>query len=69
MSEPVSVPVQLGDRSYDILIGSGLVARAGAEISRVLPGARAAIVTDENVAARHLPALQASLDEAGIGHA
>jgi 3-dehydroquinate synthase len=69
MSEPVVVPVALGDRSYDILIGPGLVARAGAEIARVLPGARAAIVTDENVAARHLPALQASLDEAGISHA
>lgn len=69
MSEPVIVPVALGDRSYDILIGSGLVARAGAEISRVLPGARVAIVTDETVAGHHLPALQASLDVAGIGHA
>jgi 3-dehydroquinate synthase len=69
MSEPVSVPVQLGERSYEILIGSGLVARAGAEVSRVLPGVRAAIVTDENVAAKHLPELQASLDAAGVGHA
>jgi 3-dehydroquinate synthase len=69
MNEPVVVPVALGDRSYDILIGSGLVARAGAEIARVLPGARAAIVTDETVAALHLPALQASLDAAGVGHA
>ncbi|MGB8819129.1 MAG: 3-dehydroquinate synthase [Rhizobiaceae bacterium] len=69
MSGTVTVPVALGARSYDILIGPGLIARAGAEIARVLPGARAAIVTDENVAARHLKALEASLDAAGIGHA
>src|SRR5690606_33453240 len=53
-------------RTYDILIGAGLVARAGEEISRRLPGVRAAIVTDTNVAAAHLAALVASLDRAGI---
>ena len=68
MNDVTTVPVVLGDRSYDILIGSGLIARAGVEIARVLPGARAAIVTDENVAAQHLMALEASLDAAGIGH-
>ncbi|MBL8582810.1 MAG: 3-dehydroquinate synthase, partial [Rhizobiaceae bacterium] len=48
MSEPVVIPVGLGERAYDILIGTGLVARAGEEIARRMPGARAAIVTDEN---------------------
>ncbi|MEP9372968.1 3-dehydroquinate synthase [Mesorhizobium sp. KR1-2] len=65
-SGAVKVEVGLGERAYDILIGSGLVARAGEEIAARLPGIRAAIVTDENVAAAHLETLTASLDKAGI---
>lgn len=64
--EPVRVEVGLGDRAYDILIGGGLVARAGAEIAARMPGVRAAIVTDENVAKAHLEAFSASLESAGI---
>ena len=63
---PVKVEVSLGARSYDILIGAGLVRRAGAEIARRLPGIRAAVVTDANVAARHLEPLRESLAAAGI---
>ena len=62
----VTVEVGLGDRAYDILIGPGLLARSGAEIARRLPGTRAAIVTDENVAAAHLDTLKAGLAGAGI---
>ncbi len=65
----VTVGVDLGDRSYDILIGTGLIAAAGKEIAARMPGVRTAIVTDENVAAAHLPALKASLAEAGIASA
>ena len=43
MTGHVTVPVGLGDRAYDILIGPGLVGRAGAEIARLLPGVRAAM--------------------------
>ena len=57
--EGVTVEVGLGDRAYDILIGPGLLSRAGEQISNRLPGIRAAIVTDENVAAAHLSALVA----------
>ena len=60
------VVVGLGDRSYDILIGPGLIGRAGREIGQRLPGVRAAIVTDDNVAAAHLPKLAESLEDAGI---
>jgi 3-dehydroquinate synthase len=67
-NDPVKVEVGLGDRAYDILIGPGLIADAGARISERLPGVRAAIVTDENVAASHLQALSAGLDGAGIAH-
>ncbi|PYE89039.1 3-dehydroquinate synthase [Phyllobacterium leguminum] len=64
--EFTTVPVSLGERSYDILIGPGLIARAGEEIARRLKGARAAIVTDENVAGHYLDALMESLKSAGI---
>lgn len=60
------VPVSLGDRSYEILIGNNLIEKAGEEVARVLPGVRAAIVTDENVALLHLSGLQASLEAASI---
>ena len=63
------VPVSLGARSYDILIGPGLMAQAGARIAKIAPGAACAIITDTHVAASHLPALQAGLDAAGIRHA
>ncbi len=63
------VEVELGARSYDILIGPGLIARAGGYIQSLAPGSSCAIVTDANVAAIHLPALEKSLDEAGVRHA
>ncbi len=61
-----SVRVDLGDRSYDILIGPGLIARAGAEITARRPQVRCAVITDTNVASAHLGALTASLEKAGI---
>lgn len=61
-----TVPVALGGRSYDIAIGRGLLAEAGARIRRALPKANAAIVTDEHVAALHLASLKGSLEAAGI---
>jgi 3-dehydroquinate synthase len=64
-----TVKVALGDRGYDILIGAGLLERAGAEIGARLPRARAAIVTDANVAGIHLGTLVASLERAGIATA
>lgn len=61
-----TVNVSLGARAYDILIGPGLLQSAGEEIARRLPGVRAAIVTDSNVAEGHLATLQAGLEVAGI---
>jgi len=65
---PVTVTVDLGTRSYDILIGRGLLARIGDEIAARLPGVRAAIVTDETVARLHLSELTTSLRDKGIDH-
>ncbi len=56
-----TVPVALGDRAYDILIGPGLLARAGELVSARFPKARFGIVTDENVARHHLKPLEAAL--------
>jgi 3-dehydroquinate synthase len=60
------VRVALGARSYDILIGAGLLAMAGEKIAAVAPGAACAIVTDANVARLHLPALEDSLKAADV---
>ena len=64
-----SVRVELGPRSYDILIGPGLLASAGAEIAARLPKARLLIVADERVDDLHGEALRAALSKAHISHA
>lgn len=61
-----TVRVDLGDRSYDIDIGRGLIDLAGEKIAAILPGARVAIITDETVAGLHLDTLQRSLSGAGL---
>ncbi len=61
-----TVAVDLGERSYQVRIGQGLLSRAGAEIAPLLRRKRVAIVTEETVAALHLPTLQAALAAAGI---
>lgn len=63
---PTKVHVPLGDRAYDILIGPGLIDGAGREIAARLKGRKAAIVTDETVAAHYLAPLTESLGRAGI---
>ncbi len=60
-----AVTVALGARAYDVLVGPGLMARAAGLIAARLGNARCAIVTDRNVAACHLPALEASLAPQG----
>jgi len=60
--------VELGARSYDIIIGSCLLPEAGALIVPVIRQKRAVIVTDANIAKLHLAALRSGLDKAGIAH-
>jgi 3-dehydroquinate synthase len=60
-----TVPVSLGARSYDVLIGPDLLAEAGRLIATRLGKGKCAVVTDENVARYHLPALEASLNAEG----
>ncbi len=58
-----TVHVALGTRSYDVRIGRGLLARAGAEIAPLLARRRVAVLTDETVAGLHLDALQDGLGD------
>jgi len=61
-----SVRVALGERTYDIAIGRGLLSRLGSRIAALRPGARVAIVTDETVAGHHLKAADAAFASAQI---
>ncbi len=71
MTEFSTIEVALGERSYDIRIGQGLINEAGMHLAPLL-GERAnnsdvIVVTDKNVAALHLGALEDSLRTSGIG--
>jgi 3-dehydroquinate synthase len=65
-NDPTIVNVALGTRSYDIAIGRGLLASLGARIAALRPGAKAVIVTDDNVARHHLEPAEAALRHAGV---
>ncbi len=65
-TDPITVAVALGDSAYDIVIGRGVLQSLGARIADLRPGARAAVITDRNVAGHWLEATEASLSEAGI---
>jgi 3-dehydroquinate synthase len=66
MSNFETLKVELGERSYDIHIGSELLSQAGELIKPVIRSRRVIIVTDENVAPLYLAALEKSLAEAGL---
>jgi 3-dehydroquinate synthase len=65
-TDPTVVDVALGDRSYDIVIGRGVIAMLGARIAVLRPGAKAFIVTDDNVRRYALAEAEAALAEAGL---
>lgn len=60
------IPVSGGAfAAYDVVVGRGLLAQAGAHIAPLAKG-RTVIVTDETVAGIHAQALTASLTAAGV---
>ncbi|MGN6460791.1 MAG: iron-containing alcohol dehydrogenase, partial [Pseudolabrys sp.] len=65
-SNPITVDVALGARSYDIVIGRGLVTSLGERIAALKPGAKTAILTDETVAGLHLATVEQALAAANI---
>ncbi|MCA9708895.1 MAG: 3-dehydroquinate synthase [Myxococcales bacterium] len=61
----VRVPSQ--DLSYQVRVGSGLLARLGARLARGREPGRVALVSDTNVAPLYGPLVRRSLQEAGFG--
>ncbi len=61
-----TVTVALGERSYPVHIGAGLLREAGATLAPRLAAPRAVIVTNPAIAAHWLAPLRASLAAAGV---
>jgi len=61
-----TVEVSLGQRSYQILVGSGLLSEAGRHVAAIIPPGRVLIITDATVAELHLDRVSRSLSAAGF---
>jgi 3-dehydroquinate synthase len=60
------VTVSVPGRSYDVVVGTGTLARVGALLPELGPASQAFIVADHGVADRYLDPLVASLAERGL---
>lgn len=65
MSDPTLVRVNLGERSYDIAIGSGILANSGAFAIARRKISHAILIADEAVANTHAAAVAVSLQATG----
>ena len=66
MSEILTVPVGLGDRSYDVLVGPGALDAALERLPAFFPRGRAILVTDRTVAEQHLGPVSEKLGSIGL---
>ena len=66
LSEPITIRVELSERSYDIRIGRGILDQAGSFVADRLKGNHAVVITDENVRQPHAENVAASLSSSGI---
>ena len=66
MTDTLIVRVALGDRSYEIAIGQGLLAEAGQRIRAINPQNRLIVIADASVAKIYGVTLSASLGAAGF---
>src|SRR6185437_10879266 len=62
---PRRLHVSLTSSSYDVVIGDGLLSRAGALLAPRLPQKRAVVISDQTVADLHLDTLMGGLGETG----
>ena len=62
---PQRVRVELGERSYDILIGKGLLSQAAKHLRPLELGKRGVIITDTNVESRYAGAVCEALGKGG----
>lgn len=60
------VHVDLAERSYEVLVESGVLNRTGEYAGSLFPGRKTAVITDRTVGALHGKTLIDSLDRAGI---
>ena len=61
MTAATRLPVKLKEGSYDLVIGRGLVGRAGTEVAAVARGSRAMVVTQRGIPGKIVDSLAASL--------
>jgi 3-dehydroquinate synthase len=60
-----TITVRLGDRSYDIVIGTGLLSELGERLKRIVPSARACLISDRTVFDLYGEQAERSLEKAG----
>ena len=65
---PNTVDVSIGERSYQIHVGTDILMEAGKLLEPVLQQKRVVVVSDENVIALHHARLADSLESSGIEH-
>lgn len=58
------IRVRAGDKTYDVVVGPGLLGKAGALIRETLDGRTCAVISDDNVASRFAQPLLESLTAA-----
>ncbi|MBK8907931.1 MAG: 3-dehydroquinate synthase [Rhodospirillales bacterium] len=63
---PATLRVALKERSYDIVVGDGLLHGIGERVAAVAAGAKAVTITDANVAPHYLDIVDRSLRRAGL---
>lgn len=60
------IPVLLKDRPYEVIVGNGILPRAGEFIHQVLPSPKCALITDANVGPLYAEIVRESLEKAGV---
>jgi 3-dehydroquinate synthase len=60
------IPVDLGNRSYSVVVEPGALGTVGARLRDLRVGSRAVLVTDAGILKRHGAAVVASLEAAGL---
>ena len=62
-AETKDLKVELGDRSYDIVVGDGALSQLADQLGRLSPSKRIAVITDETVHAEHGNTLESALSD------
>jgi 3-dehydroquinate synthase len=60
------IPVNLGPRSYSIVVAAGALGQIGPELRALAPGRKVALVSDAGILGLHGPVVRRSLGEAGF---